>query len=111
MQRYIFTMEPEDTQLSTRMRKKSRDNPACSHLTKQAQSIIPPAPLCYSPDLPHYRHNYLHTDTHTHPPEAGVGEKVRAEMNMMGSERPPETDLSPSGTPVNDLCHGCVGIH
>lgn len=92
--------------------KKCGDNPACSHLTKEAQSIIPLAPLCYSLDLPHYWKNYLHTHTHTHIQVnrcrlRGLWQK----WTWWWSKLPPETDLSPSGTPVNDLCHGCVGIH
>lgn len=38
-------------------------------------------------------------------------ERVGAEMDMMVRDLPPETDLSPSRTPANGLCHGCVEIH
>lgn len=57
-------------------KKKSGDNPACSHLTKKAQSIIPLAPLCYSLDLPHYWNNYLRAHTRTQPLETANDEKV-----------------------------------
>lgn len=47
-------------------KKNYTDNPACSHLTKRDQSIIPLTSLCYSLHRPHYWNNYLQTQKEPH---------------------------------------------